>query len=88
MEKGFGFVNVMKIKKALLGLSLFAVWFTSMTFAQTAAKKGGHATGTHKTAAAVSGIDINSASEHDLEKLPGVGPATAKKIIADDRTAR
>jgi len=27
-------------------------------------------------------IDINSASQKDLESLPGVGPATAKKIIA------
>jgi len=27
-------------------------------------------------------IDINAASEKDLETLPGVGPATAKKIVA------
>ena len=45
-------------------------------------EKGGHATGTHETATAASGVDINSASEQDLDKLPGVGPATAKKIIA------
>ena len=27
-------------------------------------------------------VDINSASEKDLEKLPGIGKATAKKIVA------
>ena len=27
-------------------------------------------------------LDINSASKDDLEKLPGIGPATSQKIVA------
>jgi DNA uptake protein ComE-like DNA-binding protein len=35
-----------------------------------------------KSADATNSVDLNNASEKDLESLPGVGPATAKKIIA------
>lgn len=38
--------------------------------------------GTEKATAAAAKVDINSATEKELEELPGVGKATAGKIIA------
>jgi DNA uptake protein ComE-like DNA-binding protein len=34
------------------------------------------------SSASMAPVDLNTASEADLDKLPGVGPATTKRIIA------
>lgn len=71
-----------RLQKWSLGLGLASVLLIapSFTVAQTpapakdATKKGG------KTAPA-SAVDINNASQSELEAVPGIGTSTAKKII-------
>jgi hypothetical protein len=69
---------VAKLRIVLVGGSFLAVLMLGLlspspinVFAQTT-----------KSATPAAKVDINSASETELEKLPGVGKATAKKIIA------
>ena len=54
---------------------------TSKTATKSDSTKTDTAKTTGKTAPAGK-MDINSASAADLEKLPGIGPATSAKIIA------
>ena len=48
---------------------------------ETALAAGGES-GTAATAASDGRVDVNHASSEELQRLPGVGPATAEKIIA------
>ena len=79
-------------KYGVLLLTLFLA--TALSFAQTkkATDQKATTTKTEKSdstkASAATGktapagqMDINSASKDDLEKLPGIGPATSQKIV-------
>ena len=66
----------MMMRKAILGSLALTLALAHPALAGQAAAKKAQA----KTPAAV--VNINTASESDLVALPGVGPATAKKIIA------
>ena len=40
----------------------------------------------HESRRAGGKVDLNTASESDLDALPGVGPSTAKRIVEDRQT--
>lgn len=74
-------MNSQKRFSALLtALLALTVLLGGMAFAQNSSKKAKD----KDAAAAQSGakVDLNTASETDLNNLPGVGPSTTKKIIA------
>jgi len=77
MLRKSGFVSFRKINLLSLALMISAAFILAMGATPAQAAKKADA---EKAVAAL--VDINSASQKDLEAVKGVGPATAKKIIA------
>jgi competence protein ComEA len=73
----------MRLNRYLAAIG-FSILLTLPAFAQTGSpSRSPTATTPSATAAKSDLVDINSASAEELDKLPGIGPARAKAIIAN-----
>ncbi len=79
------------MKKLLIVLTAAALFLTcfSTGWAQTGSVKAAKSTAQKAGAMKASAlVDINSASQADLEKLPGIGKAYSEKVIKGRSYAR
>lgn len=70
--------NVLRFSYVFTAFMLLAVMLSMMTFSGVAQAKK-----TDAPKAAIGLVDINNATEKELEGIKGVGPAIAKKIVAN-----
>src|SRR5262245_17303101 len=70
-------MEMTSMRKALTWSFVLALGLAASTFAAHAAPAK-----SAQAKAPLAPVNLNSASQSELEALPGVGPATAKKIIA------
>src|ERR1051325_8668071 len=71
-----------RIKLVLFTLFLCSTVITSSGYARQRKSRDKSADTTVSQSTTSKIVDLNSANESDLDKLPGIGPATARKIIA------
>jgi len=74
---------ITRVMVAVLALGLYSGVGAAKSVAQSGSSMGSSAMSTAKTAAAskVKLLDINSATPAQLDSLPGIGDAYAKKIV-------
>src|ERR1700759_5188505 len=61
--------------------TLAVVTLMAVAFAQKTPTPKQQSSGANAAASGTALVDLNAASEKDLDALPGIGPASAKKII-------